>query len=83
MCNNFHHSVYTCLKWVWQAGIAVVALPIKRHSYLEFLVQHSSKEVQHNKIRVGALASVPAISQQTGHEHKLLHPCPLSCIYQM
>lgn len=52
-------------------------------SHLEFLVQYPAKEVQHNEVGVAALPRIPAISQQTGHEDKLLRPSLLGSIYQM
>ena len=55
----------------------------QRHSHLEFLVQHSAKEIQHDEVRVGALPSIPAISQQAGHQNKLLCPSLLGSIHQM
>ena len=53
------------------------------HSHLEFLVQDSAKEVQHDEVGVSALPSIPAISQQAGHQDKLLGPSLLGSIYQM
>lgn len=52
-------------------------------SHLEFLVQYPAKEVQHNEVGVPALPRIPAISQQTGHQDKLLCPGLLGSIYQM
>ena len=80
---KFENMVLSTLFSATQALSLIHFVAQQGHSHLEFLVQDSSKEVQHNEVGVGTLPGIPTISQQTGHQHKLLYPSFLGCIYQM